>query len=260
MKLEDALLLAVPATYLFMLAVEKRFPAREFPKVRRWDFIGVGFMILTMSLAVITPLLLPVDWLATHRLVDGTRVGVAAGVAVGFVTVELGVYIYHRACHRFTFMWRTFHQMHHSAERLDIPGSVVFHPFELFAQNVLSIGITVFVLGLDPVAAAMVGYVVSFSALFQHWNVNTPRWVGFILQRPEAHCLHHAYNLHAYNYADLPLLDIIFGTFRNPATFVGRVGFEQKPVFGKMLMGVDISRGDGTRYLTRSPSEGLEER
>ena len=33
--------------------------------------------------------------------------------------------------HNVPFLWRWFHQMHHSAERLDIPGAVYFHPFDM---------------------------------------------------------------------------------------------------------------------------------
>ena len=90
-------------------------------------------------------------------------------------------------------------------------------------------------------------YIVTFCGLFQHWNVRTPRWIGYFIQRPESHCHHHQFNLHAYNYADLPLVDIIFGTFKNPVAFEGRVGFEQKPAFAKMLVGIDISRGQVNR-------------
>jgi sterol desaturase/sphingolipid hydroxylase (fatty acid hydroxylase superfamily) len=247
MKIEDILALAVPLTYFLMYGVERRLPAREFPKIQWWGFVGVGFMILMMAVAVITPMLIPGQWLDAHRLMNGTRLGVIGGVIAGFIAAELGVYAYHRACHRFAFLWRAFHQMHHGPQRIDIPGSVVFHPLELVAQNVTSIGIIVFILGLEPVAGAIIGYLVAFCALFQHWNVKTPHWIGYIIQRPEAHCHHHEFNVHAYNYADLPLIDMIFGTFKNPVSFEGRVGFEDKPSFAKMLVGIDISRGQTTR-------------
>jgi sterol desaturase/sphingolipid hydroxylase (fatty acid hydroxylase superfamily) len=84
----------------------------------------------------------------------------------------------------------------------------------------------VVVLGLDPVAAALVGYLVAFNGYFQHWNVRTPQWIGYILQRPEAHCVHHRLGFHYYNFADLSLWDILFGTFRNPPQFRGECGFE----------------------------------
>lgn len=176
MNIETIVLLSLPFTYLAMYVVERFFPAREFPKVPWWGFVGICFMVLTMSVGNYAPLLFPVKWLETHRLMDGTKLGLVGSIVVGFVVVELATYGWHRASHRFSFMWRTFHQMHHGPQRLDIPGSVVFHPLELLAQNAISIGATVFVLGIDPLAAAIVGYLVTFSALFQHWNVNTPRW------------------------------------------------------------------------------------
>ena len=52
--------------------------------------------------------------------------------------------------------------------------------------------------------------------LLYHWNVSTPAWLGYLIQRPESHCVHHQHGLHRYNYADLPVWDMLFGTFRNP--------------------------------------------
>ena len=106
MKLEEILTLAVPGTYAVMYGVETLFPAREFPKIAWWSLVGAGFIALMMSISVIAPLLLPVEWLAAHRLVDGTRIRIVGGVVAGFVAVELSVYGYHRACHTSTFMWR----------------------------------------------------------------------------------------------------------------------------------------------------------
>jgi sterol desaturase/sphingolipid hydroxylase (fatty acid hydroxylase superfamily) len=46
------------------------------------------------------------------------------------------------------------------------------------------------------------------------------------VQRPESHCLHHEYKIHGRNYSDLPLWDMLFGTFANPQRFTGKVGFQ----------------------------------
>jgi sterol desaturase/sphingolipid hydroxylase (fatty acid hydroxylase superfamily) len=120
---------------------------------------------------------------------------------------------------------------------------VIFHPLELLVQNALGIGILVFVLGLDPLAVAGVGFLLGFYALFQHWNVKTPSFLGYVIQRPEAHCHHHEFEVHAYNYADFPPWDMLFGTFKNPETFEGRVGFAERASFGRMLLGVDVNAG-----------------
>jgi sterol desaturase/sphingolipid hydroxylase (fatty acid hydroxylase superfamily) len=70
--------------------------------------------------------------------------------------------------------------------------------------------------------------------------VRTPRWIGWFFVRPEAHAVHHQRDVHAFNYSDLPLWDILFGTFKNPATFDGEVGFAQPAPMLKMLAGVDV--------------------
>src|SRR5690606_12219434 len=79
--------------------------------------------------------------------------------------------------------------------------------------------------GLSPEAATMVLYATTFMAVFQHANIRTPRWMGYILQRPESHSIHHGRGVHAYNYSDLPLFDILFGTFRNPRRHAPQQGF-----------------------------------
>jgi sterol desaturase/sphingolipid hydroxylase (fatty acid hydroxylase superfamily) len=61
--------------------------------------------------------------------------------------------------------------------------------------------------------------------MFQHMSFRTPRWLGYIIQRPESHSVHHGKNVHRYNYSDLPLWDLIFGTFRNPEAFQKEHGF-----------------------------------
>lgn len=137
-------------------------------------------------------------------------------------------------------------------EVADIPGSVLFHPTEIVAQVLLQLLVTLIVLGLDPVAAALTGYLAAFCGMFQHWNVHTPRWLGYLIQRPEAHCEHHRLGVHAHNYGDLPIWDLALGTFRSPAHFEGDCGFESPADrrLGAMLAFEDVNRsiyGAGSR-------------
>jgi sterol desaturase/sphingolipid hydroxylase (fatty acid hydroxylase superfamily) len=41
-------------------------------------------------------------------------------------------------------------------------------------------------------------------------------WLGYFIERPESHSLHHQRGVHRHNDADLPVLDMLFGTFHNP--------------------------------------------
>lgn len=223
---EDILGPLVPATYLAMLAIEAAAPARPQPPVRGWRALGLVFLVINGLVSTLTPLLIPASWLEAHRLLNGEPLGVVGGVIVGYVALSFVSYLWHRSAHRFDGMWRTFHQLHHSPRRVDMSGSMLFHPLEMIVFTLMGVGVTTLVLGLDPLAAAITGYVAAFYGMFQHLNVRTPRWLGYVIQRPEAHALHHERGIHGRNYADLPIWDILFGSFHNPATFEGDVGFD----------------------------------
>jgi len=226
MEAVDLIALLVPAMYFAALATEARWPARTFPPRRGWRWVGVGFLILIATAGATVPLLLPVQWMAAHRWLEGSGLGVVGGTVVGWIVLSFFSYLYHRTAHAWSPLWRISHQIHHSPQRVDVSGSALFHPFEMVVQVLLQLFVTVLVLGLDPLAAALTGVVAAFYGIFQHWNVRTPRWLGYVIQRPESHCLHHERGVHARNYADFPLWDMLFGSFHNPREFAGACGFD----------------------------------
>jgi sterol desaturase/sphingolipid hydroxylase (fatty acid hydroxylase superfamily) len=67
--------------------------------------------------------------------------------------------------------------------------------------------------------------VTALLAVFQHTNIRTPQWLGYFVQRPESHSHHHERGVHARNYSDLPVFDLLFGTFHNPRDFAPQAGF-----------------------------------
>ncbi len=243
MNAETLVPILVLVTYFVMLATERIWPARKFPPTPWWMATGLVFLVLVMGLGAIVPMLLPMGWITSHSLLPGERLGITAGIVIGYPVLALFTALVHRALHRFNFLWRWTHQMHHSAERVDIPGSVLFHPFDAIQNGIVSVAVTVFILGLSPEAGAWVGFVQIFYALFQHWNVRTPQILGYFIQRPESHCIHHQRDVHAYNYSDFPLWDIVMGTFRNPRDWEGLAGFEPDRArrYGSMLIGRDVN-------------------
>lgn len=140
------------------------------------------------------------------------------------------------------------HQLHHSMARVDVAGFAILHPLDILSLTLLSILVTVGLLGLDPNAAALVGLYGAIAALVQHLNIKTPQWLEWFMQRPKAHMQHHEYGVHAGNYSDLPLLDKLFGTYRAPTpTPPARYGFDATAEgrWGAMLAGVDVNDGKG---------------
>jgi len=137
-------------------------------------------------------------------------------VTIALFTYELLHYAYHRLAHRWYWLWRAGHQMHHSAESLDAFGAFYLHPVDAFVFSSWTTLVFYPLLGMSSDAAISCTLFLTFNAMFQHANIRTPRWLGYIIQRPESHQYHHGRDIKRCNYANLPVIDLIFGTFYNP--------------------------------------------
>lgn len=220
----DPVSLAIFALYGALMLWEALAPARPLPRVPGWRLRGLAAFAAYFLAASYLPLLWT-EAFARHQLLDLSGLGLWGGLAAGLLVYEAGVYAWHRTMHGSNLLWRGFHQMHHSAERLDTYGAFWFGPLDIAGFTLLGSLCLTLVVGLAPAAATATLLVTTFCGIFQHANVRTPRWLGYVVQRPESHSWHHARGLHAGNYADLPLLDMLFGTFRNPADFAPATGF-----------------------------------
>jgi len=220
----DPLSLTVFALYGALIAWEALVPARPLPIVKSWRLRG----LIAFAAYFFVSSYLPLFWsehLARFQLLDLSALGTWAGAAIGLLVYELGVYVWHRSMHASDWLWLRFHQMHHSAERLDTFGAFWFSPLDMIGWTALfSICLTL-VVGLTPEATTVVMLATTFLSTFQHSNVRTPRWLGYVIQRPESHSRHHERGVHAGNYSDLPLFDILFRTFHNPREFAVHAGF-----------------------------------
>ncbi|MEM8814261.1 MAG: sterol desaturase family protein [Pseudomonadota bacterium] len=188
---------------------------RQYKRQRTWRVRG----IVVTAAAVWLSMLVASGWaalLGDYSLLDLSGLGTLWGVLVGLLVYEFVHYWYHRSVHRYDALWRLAHQMHHSAERVDAFGAYYLHPVDVVCFTSAASLVFVPLLGLDAVTAALASALLIFNAMFQHANVRTPHWLGYFIQRPESHCVHHGRGIHHYNYSDLPLWDIVFGTFVNP--------------------------------------------
>jgi sterol desaturase/sphingolipid hydroxylase (fatty acid hydroxylase superfamily) len=234
-------ILTVAALGLAMLAVETRWPGRAFPHVAGFRLRALA-AIAVQAGAVWLAGVSWEPWLAAHRLFSAAALGTLPGALVGYLAITLVYYGWHRARHEVPFLWRWLHQVHHSPQRLELLTSFYKHPLEILVNGVLSSAIVYLGVGLDPAAASLAVTLTGVAELFYHWNVRTPRWLGWWIQRPESHCLHHAAGVHAYNYSDLPLWDWLFGTLRNPREWEGRCGFgAAEHRLGEMLRGREVA-------------------
>jgi sterol desaturase/sphingolipid hydroxylase (fatty acid hydroxylase superfamily) len=246
MSIEDAVGPILATVFLLGMLLEAVWPREEQPRRKLWRLLGIGFFVMNGVINVVFPMFLPVEWVAAHSLLPGYKLGVAGGFAAGFLVWTFVYYWYHRSEHRFDFMWRGLHQLHHSPRRVDAAGFAVAHPFDVAAQTILTLVVLLGVLGLDPAAAALVGLYAAVAELVQHLNIRTPRWLEWIMQRPEAHQRHHEFGQHAGNYADWPLWDKLLGTYRAPPQVPLQYGFSEVASrrLGAMLACVDVNTAE----------------
>ena len=220
----DPLSLIILGIYLALILWEAAFPARELPTIKFWKLRGLSFFLMFFFVASYLPMLTD-PFLAQFQLFDLSHWGVISGSIVGIVIYELLIYAYHVTMHSSNFLWRTFHQMHHSAARLDTFGALFHSPLDMIGFTLTGSLALALLIGISPQSITVVLLLVNFTAFFQHANIKTPRWIGYIIQRPESHSLHHGRGIHKYNYADLPLIDMLFGTFKNPKNYQEESGF-----------------------------------
>jgi len=228
-----------------MFLVEKWWPANDLPKVKRW---WPRVLLTNIAQAGIV-VLLGQSW---DLLMDHTadlqpwalrkHVGLTAQVLIGYITITFVYYWWHRLRHNSKFFWRLCHQLHHSPRRMEVLMSFYKHPVEIGINGLLSSVIVYAILGCSIEAAAMVTLATGVAELFYHWNVKTPVWLGPFFQRPESHRVHHQRDHHTHNYADIPLWDMLFGTYKNPKSRVVKCGFdaEKEKRFTEMLGFQDV--------------------
>ena len=232
---------------LMMMAVEAKAPGRNWPRVSGWWaralLLNAGQVGVTLVAGHAWD-----GWMAARRLWSADSLGPVGGALVGYVAMTFVYYWWHRWRHESPFLWRVFHQVHHSPQRIEIITSFYKHPAEVLANGVLSSAIVYLGVGLGAEAAAGAVALSGLAELVYHWNVRTPHWLGYFIQRPESHCVHHQEGVHSFNYSDLPLWDMLFGTFRNPRRFDSRCGFGQdEHRLGAMLAAVDLTARQAPR-------------
>jgi sterol desaturase/sphingolipid hydroxylase (fatty acid hydroxylase superfamily) len=207
---------------LILMAAERLWPNINYAKDTAWNFraiiLGSAGIALTLILGNMielnlsaldsqTHLLFRENWLNTH--LSSCLLGL-----LGYYCVTFFVYWWHRLRHANNTCWRLFHQIHHSTHRLQTVTAFYAHPFDFLSNALLVNFVAYILLGFNLDAALWTTFWVGIFELWEHTNIKTPRWIGYVVVRPEMHRVHHEKNQHASNYA-IPLWDMIFRTYEN---------------------------------------------
>lgn len=211
---------------LFLMILERIIPDQKLPHVKGWW--GRVLLINLLQLGVVILGKYSWDiWLQKVSLFSlSEAVSPILGGLIAYFISTFVFYWWHRWRHEVNFLWLAFHQLHHSPQRIETITSFFKHPAEIICNSLIIGSITFLLLGLSVESAA---FCLLFSAIGEyiyHMNIKTPHLMGYFFQRPEMHRIHHQRGKHYYNFSDLPLWDMLFGTFKNPKNMDTACGFQ----------------------------------
>jgi sterol desaturase/sphingolipid hydroxylase (fatty acid hydroxylase superfamily) len=230
--------------FLLCLGLERAMPGWRLPRVRSWPLRVL--LVNAVQLGVVT--LAGVTW---ERWLSGwsvfhlaRQVPPIVGGLIAYFVATFVFYWWHRWRHENALLWRLFHQIHHSPQRIEVITSFYKHPGEMVFNSILGSLLVYTLLGLSVPGGAVYTLLTALGEFFYHTSVRTPHWIGYFFQRPEMHRIHHQYQRHRNNYGDITWWDMLFGTYENPPQWSGRCGFDdaQEQKLLKMLAYRDVHR------------------
>jgi sterol desaturase/sphingolipid hydroxylase (fatty acid hydroxylase superfamily) len=236
-----ALILAV---FVMCFVLERLAPGWVLPKVRTWPLRVLAINAVQLGVVLLAGVTWE-RWLSGWSLfhLSAHVLPLVAGLLAYFVATFV-FYWWHRWRHEVDWLWRLFHQIHHSPQHIEVITSFYKHPGEMVVNSILGSLLVYALLGLSLEAGAIYTACTALGEFFYHTSVRTPRWVGFIFQRPEMHRIHHQHRRHRNNYGDLVCWDMLFGTYENPRDFTATCGFDdhREQRLGAMLAYRDVHR------------------
>jgi len=206
---------AIVGIGILLIILERIYPDRVLPTVKGWWTRVVLINVMQFGIVVLGMVTWDV-WFQGHQwfVLEGVPDFVLG--FLGYLLITFVFYWWHRVRHESYFLWVTFHQLHHSASRLETITSFYKHPLEIVLNSLLMGSIAYLLLGLNVEAVAWSVLYSSVGEYLYHMNIRTPHWVGYFFQRPEMHKIHHKEGVHTNNFSDIPLWDMLFGTYENP--------------------------------------------
>lgn len=211
-----------------IMLFERIFPDQKLKKVSGW-WTRVIIINLCQLLIVVTGIY-TWEWLLGGTGLFNLQQYMNPAIG-GFVAYLINTWIFywwHRARHEIYILWLLCHQVHHSAQRIEAVTSFYKHPLEIVIDSIMMTVLLYPILGLSSQSSIWLSGFSAFGEYFYHMNIRTPRWMGYIFQRPESHRVHHLRNkrVSCKNYSDFPIWDWLAETFDNPDKMDEPTGFD----------------------------------
>jgi len=210
---------------LVFFVLERLLPGRTLPEAPGWYVRALFLNACQLGIVLLAGVAWN-RWFQGHSLFHLSHV--SSQLLQGFTGWFIGTFVFywwHRARHDVNILWRVFHQVHHSPARIEMLTAFYKHPVEIATDSVITSALMFSLLGASLGGAAWFNVFAIFGEYFYHSNLRTPHWLGYFLQRPEHHSIHHQLDVHKFNFGDITWWDRLFGTFRETDDFAPECGF-----------------------------------
>jgi sterol desaturase/sphingolipid hydroxylase (fatty acid hydroxylase superfamily) len=149
------MIVVILVCFAICFIIEKMKPGWKLPEVPTWTIrvLAINFVqLLIVTIAGFTW----EKWLAPNSLFQlSTLMPSWAGGIVAYVIATFIFYWWHRWRHESDFLWTRFHQIHHSAQRIEVITSFYKHPLEMTVNSIIGSLLVYTLLGLNPEAGAI---------------------------------------------------------------------------------------------------------
>lgn len=223
--------LTIPSIFLifatiFFLLWERFYPGRQLPKVKGWYSRALAVNLAQLAITLGTARI----WIklsGEHSFfhLSNLQNPLLEGI-IGWLIGTFFFYWWHRLRHTKS-LWYIFHQVHHSPSRIEVATSFYKHPIEILSDSMLTAVVLYPFLGCSMMGVFWNNLFAAIAEYFYHANIKTPGWIRYFIQTPELHSIHHQYDVHFFNFSDLPIWDRLFGTYRDTTEFAARCGFNE---------------------------------
>jgi len=211
----------VLSALVVLFCLELRFAhRRESKKALRQSYLtnmaSFVFNDTMMSLLSMSSLLLLAERIGGSGMTTLIPNG-GARFAVTLLILDLSLYAWHWACHRFEALWM-FHKVHHSDLCMNVSTAFRLHFAELILTTLIK-AVLVILMAVDVLTLLACESTITLFVLFHHANVRFAgeRGLGRLTIVPYLHRLHHSAKRseHDSNYgAVFSVWDRLFGTLR----------------------------------------------
>ncbi|NOT13122.1 MAG: DUF2934 domain-containing protein [Methylococcaceae bacterium] len=218
---ETLALLILIMVFGLLAALEQHAPKTKVPRKQLQQSYKANFSLflfnsLVMSILTATSLLI----VAKHPLLDQGLLSLVANPVVktilAFLSLDLLLYGWHNACHRFDGLWM-FHKVHHNDPYLNVSTGFRLHIIELLITHLLK-ALLIIIMGIDELIVLVCEAATTLFIMLHHTNTSFKgeKWLGLFFITPDLHRTHHSVERseHDNNYgAVLSIWDRLFGSF-----------------------------------------------